>query len=92
MRVGNRSFLQENRAVIPDDIESRITGFEQEGKTVIVIAAGEQMAGVIAIADTSNLDAGSDPLLAAKGMHVVMITGDNRRTAHESPALSALNG
>ena len=82
VRVGNRSFLQENRAVIPNDIESRITGFEQEGKTVIVIAAGEQMAGVIAIADTLKpTTREAIRLLAAKGMHVVMITGDNRRTA-----------
>ncbi len=82
VRVGNRSFLQDNHVVIPDDIESRITGFEQEGKTVIAIAAGEQVAGVIAIADTLKpTTREAIRLLAAKGMHVVMITGDNRRTA-----------
>jgi Cu+-exporting ATPase len=82
VRVGNRSFLQENHVVIPDDIESRITGFEQEGKTVILIAAGEQMAGVIAIADTLKpTTREAIRLLVAKGIHVVMITGDNRRTA-----------
>lgn len=82
VRVGNRSFLQENGVVIPDDIESRISGFEQEGKTAIIVAAGTQLTGVIAIADTLKPTTKETIRhLVAKGIHVVMITGDNRRTA-----------
>jgi Cu+-exporting ATPase len=50
--VGNRTLLQEKGVQIPPEIEPRITAFEQEGKTAVLVAAGGQMAGVIAIADT----------------------------------------
>ena len=80
--VGNRPLLQEKGIVIPDEVEARITAFEQEGKTVILVAAGNQLSGVIAIADTLK-DTSSDAIrhLKSMGIQVVMITGDNKRTA-----------
>jgi P-type Cu+ transporter len=80
--VGNRVFLQEKGVQVPADMESRITGFEQEGKTAVLVATGGQLAGVIAIADTlKETTAEAIRKLTAKGLHVVMVTGDNRRTA-----------
>jgi Cu+-exporting ATPase len=80
--VGNRILMQENGVVIPDEIEARITAFEQDGKTVILIATGTRMSGVIAIADTlKETSRESVRQLNAMGVHVVMITGDNKRTA-----------
>jgi Cu+-exporting ATPase len=80
--VGNRIFLQEKSVAIPADTESRVTAFEEEGKTVIFIAAAGQIAGVIAIADTVKATTrDAIRMLKAKGLHVVMVTGDNRRTA-----------
>jgi Cu+-exporting ATPase len=80
--VGNRVLLQEKGVQVPADVELRITGFEREGKTAILVAAGGQMAGVIAIADTlKETTAEAIQKLRAKGLHVVMVTGDNRRTA-----------
>jgi Cu+-exporting ATPase len=80
--VGNRALMQEQMVPVSYDIESRISTLEMEGKTVILIAAGGQMAGVIGIADTlkesSKTAVGQ---LKAMGISVVMITGDNRRTA-----------
>jgi len=80
--VGNRILMQENGVVIPDEVEVRITAFEQDGKTAILIAAGTRMAGVIAIADTlKETSRESVRQLNAMGIHVIMITGDNKRTA-----------
>ena len=80
--VGNRIFLQEKSVAIPTDTESQVTAFEEEGKTVIFIAAAGQIAGVIAIADTVKATTrDAIRMLKAKGLHVVMVTGDNRRTA-----------
>jgi len=80
--VGNRVLLQEKGVRVPADMESRITGFEREGKTAILVAAGGQMAGVIAIADTlKETTAEAIQKLRVKGLRVVMVTGDNRRTA-----------
>ena len=80
--VGNRALMQEQMMPVSYDIESRISTLEMKGKTVILIAAGGQIAGVIGIADTlkesSKTAVGQ---LKAMGISVVMITGDNRRTA-----------
>jgi Cu+-exporting ATPase len=80
--VGNRTLMQEKEVRIPVETESTIAAFEQDGKTAILIAAGGQMAGVIAIADTlKQTSAESVRQLRAMGIQVVMITGDNKRTA-----------
>jgi len=80
--VGNRAFLQEKGMSIPPEIEARIATFEREGKTTVLVAAGGQLAGVIAIADTLK-ETAADAVrrLKAKGLKVIMITGDNRLTA-----------
>jgi Cu+-exporting ATPase len=80
--VGNRQVVQEKGVVIPDDVETRITAFEQDGKTAIMVVAGNQLSGVIAIADMlkeTSLDAVRQ--LKSMGIRVVMITGDNKQTA-----------
>ena len=80
--VGNRLLMQEKGVMIPEEVEARITSFEQDGKTAILVAAGNQMAGVIAIADTLK-ETSKDAVrqLKSMGIQVVMITGDNKRTA-----------
>ena len=80
--VGNRLLMQEKGVVIPDEIEARITAFEQDGKTVILVAAGSQLSGVIAIADMLK-ETSTEAVrhLKSMGIRVVMITGDNKRTA-----------
>lgn len=80
--VGNRVFLLEKSVKIPAETESRITALEQEGKTAVLVAAGGEIAGILAIADTlkpTTKDAISR--LRGMGIGVAMITGDNRRTA-----------
>ncbi len=80
--VGNRTLMQEKGVLFPEETEARIASFEQDGKTAILVAAGNQMAGVIAIADTlKETSAESVRQLRAMGIQVVMITGDNKRTA-----------
>jgi len=80
--VGNRVFLQEKGVLVPPETGARIAVFEEEGKTAILVAAGGQVAGVMAIADTLK-ETASDAVrrLKAKGLDVIMVTGDNRRTA-----------
>ncbi len=82
VRVGNRSFLQENGLQVPPETEARIIAIEKDGKTAVLVAAGEQFAGVIAIADTLKETSGDAiSALKAMGINVAMITGDNQRTA-----------
>jgi len=80
--VGNRALLQENAVAISADAEARIAGFEKDGKTVVLVAAGGQFAGMIAIADTlKESSKAAVSQLNDMGIAVVMVTGDNRRTA-----------
>jgi Cu+-exporting ATPase len=80
--VGNRPFLSEHGIAVPADTETRITDLERDGKTAVLIAAGGQFSGVIAVADTLKETSGEAVAgLRAMGIRVAMITGDNQRTA-----------
>jgi Cu+-exporting ATPase len=80
--VGNRTFLQENGVVIPGGAEATISDFEQSGKTAILVSSGRNLCGIIAIADAlKETSADAVRQLRTKGIAVVMVTGDNRRTA-----------
>ncbi|MDD1695282.1 MAG: heavy metal translocating P-type ATPase [Methanoregula sp.] len=80
--VGNRLLMQEKGITITHEIEAQIAAFEQDGKTAILVAAGTQLAGIIAIADTlKETSGGAVRQLKKMGIQVVMITGDNKRTA-----------
>jgi Cu+-exporting ATPase len=80
--VGNRAFLTEKSVKIRAETGTQITALEQEGKTAVLVAAGGEISGIIAIADTlkpTTKDAITR--LRRMGIAVAMITGDNRRTA-----------
>ena len=64
------------------DISSRIAGLQERGRTVSVVQVDGQIAGIIGIADTIK-DSSPEAVraLQALGIEVVMITGDNARTA-----------
>jgi Cu+-exporting ATPase len=80
--LGNRALLAGNGVEIPSETDTRIAALEQEGKTVVLIAAGDTIAGLIAIADTiKETTPAAVARLKAMGIRVAMITGDNRRTA-----------
>ncbi|NYT05853.1 MAG: heavy metal translocating P-type ATPase [Methanomicrobiales archaeon] len=80
--VGNRVLMKEQEVPLPVSLEQAIKQREKEGKTAVLVALGRSIVGVIAIADT--LKPTTPPAIAAlkeMGMQVVMLTGDNARTA-----------
>ncbi len=79
--VGNRVFMQENGVDIAK-AENTVEKLESEGKTVVYVAYNKKFLGVIAIADTLKPFAKEAVAELKKlGKRVVMITGDNERTA-----------
>ena len=79
--IGKRAFL-EAAGVRAGDLEDDATRLADEGKTPVFVALDDRAAGVVAIADPVKAD--SEAAIAALrklGLQVVMITGDNRRTA-----------
>ncbi len=81
--VGNRTLFSERNIPYPEDSERKILQLENEGKTVITIAIDGKIHGMIAIADQLKETTG-DAIKELKrmGFNVVMITGDNSRTAN----------
>nr|WP_330408666.1 heavy metal translocating P-type ATPase [Abyssibacter profundi] len=81
IRVGSRRLLNEADIEL-GDLEEALVRLENEGKTAMLVAAGDRAAGIVAVADTIKED--SKAAIAALhrlGIHTVMITGDNERTA-----------
>jgi Cu+-exporting ATPase len=79
--IGNRR-LMENNGVELRDYESSVQGLEMEGKTALLVAKDRKMLGVIAVADTLKESAiPAVKSLEDMGIEVVMLTGDNERTA-----------
>ncbi|WP_417584830.1 heavy metal translocating P-type ATPase [Pelagibacterium sp.] len=67
---------------IANDLATRIETFNDEGKTVSVLLANNQVIGLIAIRDEARLDAVAGlKALRDAGIATVMLTGDNQRTA-----------
>src|SRR5947199_6666698 len=59
-----------------------LSRFEADGKTAMLLAVDGQLAGVITVADTlKDHAAEAVRALKAMGIEVLMLTGDNRRTA-----------
>jgi len=80
--AGNRALMQDHGIAVPADIGARISAFEQEGKTVVLVASSGGLAGAIAIADTAKeTSAEAVRRFKAHGLSTMMVTGDNPRTA-----------
>ncbi len=78
---GSLSFIEE-RAPIPQKFRQKAQNLSEQGKTPLFFAKDEQLAGVIAVADVIKEDsAQAIRELKGMGMDVVMLTGDNERTA-----------
>ncbi|MDP1628773.1 MAG: HAD-IC family P-type ATPase, partial [Parvibaculum sp.] len=81
VRVGNRRYLGEAGIDIAA-LETQLAELETTGKSAVLVAIGDRAAGIVAVADTVKEDsAAAISTLLQMGIHVVMITGDNERTA-----------
>jgi cation transport ATPase len=86
IRVGNRRLLEE-AGIRSETLDEALLRLENEGKTAMLIAVGEQAAGVVAVADTIKEDSkGAITALKDLGLKPVMVTGDNERTARHVAA------
>ena len=80
--VGQPSFLRANGITGLEDLEARARDLQAEGQTVIFVAIGKQPAGIVAISDpVKQSTPGAIQELKRLGLKVIMLTGDNERTA-----------
>jgi len=80
--VGTRKLLKNKEIDLSTSQEKEMQVLENKGKTVMLVALAGKVAGIIAVADTikeNALKAIAD--LRSMGIEVIMLTGDNWRTA-----------
>lgn len=82
VRLGNRAFMDRHR-VRYNTVDDQIKQLEDNGKTVMLVAVDETLLGVIAAADTIKESAKKAvAALKKRGIKVMMMTGDTKRSAH----------
>ncbi len=79
--LGNRKLMEKNSIDITQ-LEAKMKALEEEGKTAMLVAVDGKAAGLIAVADTlMENSAEAVKTLQKMGLEVIMLTGDNQRTA-----------
>lgn len=79
--AGSPDFLRKE-SVNTDNYDERISALEDEGKTVIAVAEGGCIQGIIALADEPKPEASAAvERLRKMGIKTVLLTGDNKKAA-----------
>ena len=82
IKFGNLLLMSTSAFTVPNEVESQILTLENEGKTAMILSIDNNIAGLIAVADTlKEHSAEAIRQLDLMGIQVVMLTGDNERTA-----------
>uniref|UniRef100_A0A5F5PFJ6 Copper-transporting ATPase 2 n=1 Tax=Equus caballus TaxID=9796 RepID=A0A5F5PFJ6_HORSE len=90
--IGNREWMRRNGLTISSDISDAMTDHEMKGQTAILVAIDGVLCGMIAIADAVKQEAAlAVHTLKSMGVDVVLITGDNRKTARAIAAQVGIN-
>ncbi|KAK3575333.1 hypothetical protein QTP86_025519 [Hemibagrus guttatus] len=80
--IGNRQWMQRNGLQVTADVDEAMSSHETKGQTAILVAIDGVLCAMLAIADTVKEESAlAVHTLSRMGIDVMMITGDNRRTA-----------
>lgn len=80
--VGTRNLIAQQGLDIPTDLEETMEALEWDGKTAMLIGIDQQVAGVVAVADTvKETSQEAIDWMRNHGLDVILLTGDNERTA-----------
>ena len=78
---GNLKFIS-TRARVSEEMQAKAEALAEQGKTPLFFSRGQELAGIIAVADVIKEDSPQAVReLQNMGVRVVMLTGDNERTA-----------
>lgn len=81
--IGNRDWMMQNNLRIEPDVDQVMIQHEEKGHTAVLAAINGVLVGMLAVADTIKEEA---PLairtLQDMGLNVILLTGDNRKTAN----------
>ncbi len=79
---GNRKLMKKENVDV-EKVEKQLINLENQGKTAMLLSRNGELSGIIAVADTIK-DSAKEGIakLQKMGIEIVMITGDNNRTAN----------
>ncbi len=80
--LGNKSLIETQKISLVDNLDEKMSSLQEDGKTVMILAKNNEILGLIAVADVikdSSIEAVK--ILKSLGKEVIMVTGDNKRTA-----------
>uniref|UniRef100_A0A671FV88 Copper-transporting ATPase 2 n=1 Tax=Rhinolophus ferrumequinum TaxID=59479 RepID=A0A671FV88_RHIFE len=90
--IGNREWMRRNGLAISSDVSDAMTDHEMKGQTAILVAIDGVLCGMFAVADAVKQEAAlAVHTLESMGVDVVLITGDNRKTARAIAAQVGIN-
>ena len=82
IRIGNIELMEDSDITIREEDKQAIADFSDQGKTPLLVAQGQKLIGIIAVADTLRKETKQAIAeLKALGLKTIMLTGDNERTA-----------
>jgi len=89
--AGKAEFLEREGMLVPASLRASAARLADSGKTVVLAGWDDEARGAVAVADTIKPDA-ADVVAALRemGLGVVMLTGDNRRTAEAVAAQAGI--
>ena len=88
---GSYSFL-ESCGLKLSDIKKETDVFSADGKTPLIFAHGNRLLGIIAVADTLRPDSKEAiEALKARGLRLILLTGDNEKTARKIAAEAGID-
>uniref|UniRef100_A0AAQ5Y1C3 P-type Cu(+) transporter n=1 Tax=Amphiprion ocellaris TaxID=80972 RepID=A0AAQ5Y1C3_AMPOC len=80
--IGNREWMRRNCLQVRPDIDEAMMEHERRGRTAVLVAVDNLLCAMIAIADTVKPEAElAVHTLTNMGLEVVLMTGDNSKTA-----------
>ena len=81
--VGTRKLMEQDSMSVHENVDSTLKEFENQGKTAVLISIDGNLSGIITLADTIKENAREAiDSLKSMGKEVIMLTGDNERTAN----------
>ncbi|WP_165174511.1 heavy metal translocating P-type ATPase [Desulfovibrio sp. ZJ369] len=94
--VGNRAFLRERGLSVPETAGAQLAALAEAGQTPLLLAVGTgvnvRLAGILALADALRPESAAVVArLHEMGVRVVMLTGDNERTARAVAARAGVD-
>ncbi len=90
--IGTQRFIEESEITISKAFQTSAENLLIQGKSVVYVAVGNEVKGLIAVADELKDNAAEVVRkLQAMNLQVIMITGDNKRTAEAIAVKAGIN-